>query len=83
MFMRFMRWDFWIICTCNYNVIYVNYEEYRFRCESLEQKDGHDILVHLIIMLLFNGMICYLVCIQCDKPWKVFNGLFILDLYVQ
>ena len=28
-------------------------------------------------------MICYLVCIQCDRPWKVFNGLFNLELNVE
>ena len=50
---------------------------------NLGPKDGHDILVHLIIMLLFNGMIYYLVCIQWDRTWKLFNGLIFLELNVE
>ena len=69
--MSFIRWDLWNTCACNYDIISFNTRTVYLdmnRDVNIGPKDGHDILVHLIIMLLFNGIICYLVCIQCDRP---------------
>ena len=87
MFMSFMRWTFElfvhvIIMLFIFIIRNVDLDVDKY-VKLWTKRMVAILLAHLIIMLLFNGMIFHIVCIQCDRPSKVFNGLSILDLNVE